>query len=390
MAKCTGRRGTSTGIIASWLPRDDPVAGSIVPPVYVSAVYEHPGEKLLEPEVGDLKYSRENNPTVMLLEDAMACAEGSDWSLAFNSGMAAIASTIMALARPGLRLAAPRLLYGATRSLLIDLSLRLGFSLELAGPPWDEFLHEADKADLVLVETVGNPTLRVPPLRDVYKTCQDRGCRVIVDNTFASPVAYKPVPDGAFLAVESTTKYIAGHNDTVGGIVAGFDERVREWLWRWRKNLGTIMQPLEAYLTLRGAKTLEARFKALSANATRVAEWLSTHPKVSRVYYPGLESHPDYQNARSLLEEGLYGAVVSFEVSGDAVSLVRNLRLVRRSPSLGGVETLASVPYISSHRGLPEEERESLGITRGLVRLSVGLEDIEDIIGDLEQALEKI
>ncbi len=389
MAKCKGR-GTSTGIIASWLPRDDPVAGSIVSPVYISAIFEHPGEKLLEPEVGDLKYSRENNPTVMLLEEAMACAEDASWSLAFNSGMAAISTIIMALARPRTRLVAPRLLYGATRSLLIDLSVRLGFDLELAGPPWDEFLEAVDKADLVLVETVGNPTLRVPPLREVYKTCAARGCRVIVDNTFASPVAYRPASDGAFLVVESTTKYISGHNDTVGGIVAGSDERVREWLWRWRKNLGTIMQPLEAYMTLRGAKTLEARFKALSENAMRIAEWLGDHPKIARVYYPGLDSHPDYDNARSLLAEGLYGAVVSFEVEGDAVDLVRNLQLVRRSPSLGGVETLASVPYISSHRGLPEEERNSLGITRGLVRLSVGLESVDDIIGDLEKALSSL
>ncbi len=211
-----------------------------------------------------------------------------------------------------------------------------------------------------------------------------------MDNTFASPGLLQPLKHGATLVVESLTKYIAGHNDVLGGCVAGIDEQLLDTLWLWRKNFGTILQPLDAYLALRGLKTLHIRVERMSRSAKEVAEWLETHPAIARVCYPCLETHPDYEEAKKLLPSGLCGAVVSFELRGgrDAVTkFLKRLKLVSPSPSLGGTETVVAYPYESSHRDLPEEEKLALGILPSLLRLSIGLEDPEDIVEDLAQAL---
>ncbi|MCE4616406.1 MAG: PLP-dependent transferase [Aeropyrum sp.] len=387
---------TTRWIRAGWRPSRDPAREPVIPPVFVSAIYTHPAMSLEReyPKVGDLKYSRENNPTLLGLEEALAELESADWALAFTSGMAALtAITVSALARGARRIAVMRLTYGSTRS-LVDLLRRVspGIEVEVAGPPWDKLLEAVARCDLAIVESMANPTLRVPPLRDVYRQARESGCMVAVDNTFATPLSHRPLESGASFSIESLTKYISGHNDVVAGSAAGNGREELERLWDVRRLLGTTLQPIEAYMAWRGMKTLEVRFERQSRSAAEVAEWLESHSKVSRVYYPGLPSHPDYNNARRELE-GLYGGVVSFELRGGrraAFKLLSSLKLIEPSPSFGGVESLISYPALASHSNLSEEERRELGITDGLLRLSVGLEDVADIVDDLARALRSV
>ena len=363
----------------------------VVPPVSVSVAYTYDLEALASGgprEEAEVKYSRENNPTTMLLEGRLAGLEGARWGLAFNSGMAAITALLLywRLGRGG-RVVVERLSYGSTRAAA---SWILGDRLTVAGPPWDELLHEADKpgVGLVLVETMGNPTLRVPPLRDLARVCLERDCVLAVDNTMASPVLARPLGLGAGLVVESLTKYIIGSNDALGGLIAGADGILHAALWRARRLLGSILQPREAYQALKGLETLSLRVPHASRTALEVARWLEESGLAERVYYPGLESHPDHHIARRILRGG-YGGVVSFDLGSRerALALLSRLRRIRPAPSFGATQPLASYPYASSHRNLPEEERERLGVTPGLVRLSVGVATPEEIIGDLEAAL---
>ncbi|BAA81078.1 cystathionine gamma-synthase [Aeropyrum pernix K1] len=378
-----------------WRPSKDPVREPVVPPVNVSAIYVHPPGSFEReyPRVGDLKYGRENNPTVLGLEEALTSLEEARWTLAFNSGMAALSTLVLhEVSRGAKKVLLERLTYGSTRSLLEMLSSITGIEVRLAGPPWEDLLDLVCWADLIIVESMANPTLRVPPLSGIYREAGSCGVRVVVDNTFATPIAYRPLERGAHYSLESLTKYIAGHNDVVGGSLSGRVEEDLEPLWNMRKILGTIMQPIDAYLAWRGMKTLKARFEAQSRAAVEVAEWLESHRKVKKVYYPGLSSHPDHELARRELN-GLYGAVVSFEIEGgreEVFKLLSRLKLVTPSPSFGGVETIISYPAISSHSNLDPLERSELGVTDGLLRLSVGLEDVSDIIDDLSQALSAI
>ncbi len=367
--------------------RFDPYTGSLEPPIHVSATYRF-GEKPFTPRGRMLKYSREDNPTVHWLERHVALLEGSDDAVAFSSGMAAIAATILGFAGRGARILMPREVYGVTRALAEKLASRLGASLVLAGPPWDEFLEEASRADLVMVETITNPLLHVPPLDEIVRIVSEKGGMLVVDNTFATPVLLRPLELGADIVIHSATKYLSGHNDVVAGIAAGASHRI-EVVWEWRKVLGSQLGPFEAYLALRGLKTIHLRVRRHCENARAVAEYLEDHPRVTRVYYPGLPSHPDHSTARRLLAGG-YGGVVSFEVRGggeEALRVMSRVRLIRPAPSLGAPSTLIIHPASSSHRDLPPAERLRLGITDGLLRVAVGLEDPEDIVEDLSRAL---
>lgn len=362
----------------------------VVPPISVSVVYRFTGAGA-DP-VREVKYGRENNPTTMILEEALRVAEEAEWCLAFNTGMAAITSLLSVLAAHGARrVIASRLLYGTTRGLLDELASLGLLEVRYAGPPWEELLDTVESLgpDVVLVETIGNPTLRVPPLRAVAEACEERGCALVVDNTFASPYLFQPLSlPGNVVAVESLTKYIGGHNDVLGGAVCGRDEELQRSLWDARRMTGSILQPLDAYLAARGLRTLHLRMEAVSRGAERVARGLAEKDVALKVYYPGLPSHPDHGYARELFP-GLYGGVVSFDVgSGEAARRVlEGLRLVVPSPSLGGVESIMAYPYESSHRGLSEEEKQRLGITPGLLRLSVGLEDPDDVLEDVVRAV---
>lgn len=387
------RRWRSRVVWGGWRPENDPRYEPVVPPLYLSAIYRHPpGIEHEMPRVGDLKYSRENNPTVLMAEEAFRLAEEGKWALGFNSGMAALATIMLALAPETGRIVVMRLVYAPTRMLAERIARLARVEVAFAGPPWEELVESVQKGGLVIVESVANPTLRVPPLRELYSVCRESGCKMVVDNTFASPAAYRPLPEGADLVVESATKYIAGHNDVVAGLAAGIKEEDLINLWDFRRLLGTTMQPFEAYMTWRGLKTLSVRFEAVSKSAMAIAEWLEDHRAVEKVYYPGLPSHPDYSEARKIFPPGLYGGVVSFEVKGGqeaALKVLENLTLIAPSPSFGGTESVIAYPEWSSHRNLPEDEKRRLGITPGLLRLSVGLEDVDDLIEDLDRALKK-
>jgi cystathionine gamma-synthase len=359
------------------------IGEDIVPPIHISAIYTYRGEK--QDPVEEIKYGRENNPTTKLLEKTLSCIEEAGYGLAFNTGMASLSAILHEIRRSGKRVAMARLVYGSTRQLAERL---LGDALFLAGPPWDELLSLTDRVDAVLVETIANPTLRVPPLDELAKTCSSRDCLLIVDNTFASPVIYRPLRQGADIVVESLTKYIAGHNDVLGGFVGLSDEKLYRELWEWRKLLGSIIQPLDAYLVLRGLRTLEVRVRHSSETALEIARRLEESSLVERVYYPGLESHPDYENAKRLFG-GIFGGVLAFDTGSRkrALSLLRKIRLIVPAPSLGAVDSIASYPYESSHRGLSPEEKESLGITPGLIRLSIGVDSVEALWDELERVL---
>jgi len=364
----------------------------VVPPIHVSVPYRFTGAYTRPIE--EVKYARENNPTTMLFENACRVAEGAKWCLAFNTGMAAIAAALEALSETGAaRIVASKLLYGTTRTLLGRLAGR-GFNVHYAGPPWSELVAAIEKLkpEIVLVETIGNPTLRVPPLDILAKLCNEIGCTLLLDNTFASPYLYRPLAESQsnIIVVESVTKYIGGHNDVMGGIVCGDDEDLYERTWSIRKTLGTIMQPLDAFLAARGLKTLHVRMEYSSKTAMKIAEALRDNSEVREVHYPGLVNHKDHATASKLFT-GLYGAVLSFDVGGErlAKEVLRGLRLIVPSPSLGGTESIIAYPFESSHRGLSDEEKEKLGITRGLLRLSVGLEDAHDILDDILSALSR-
>jgi cystathionine gamma-synthase len=370
---------------------EDKSTGAFIPPIFLSAMFEQRGETRLTDRGTELKYSREENPTTRALERVLAKLEGGSDALAFNSGMAAIAATILALAKRDTTLLIPMEVYGTTMELASTLSEKLGYKLELTWPDTESIVEsiKSRKPDIVMIESMTNPMLRVIDVEEVSKTCFDEGCWVVADNTFTTPILLNPLKKGAFIVVNSLTKFIAGHNDVVGGAVISIGPVIK-LLWDWRRMLGSIMQPFEAYLTLRGVKTLSIRVERSSTTAKAVAEFLEDHPRIEEVYYPGLPSNPYKRVADKIFERRLYGSLVSFKVKGgrdEAVKVLKTVKLIKPSPSLGGPESLLTYPIISASRALPEDIRRRLGITENLLRLSVGLEDPEDLINDLSQAL---
>ncbi|MFZ8812130.1 MAG: cystathionine gamma-synthase family protein, partial [Pyrobaculum sp.] len=338
----------------------------------------------------DLKYSREENPTLRPLEEVVARLEGGLDALAFNSGMAALSAVFFSFLDADATVATTMEAYGATLRLLGSLD-KFGVRLRKGFPDTDVFMELIKEARprMVFLETITNPTLRVLDVPAVVKAAKDFGAVVVVDNTFATPVLAAPLSYGADVVVHSATKYLAGHNDVVGGVAVVARREDLEDLWLWRAMLGGIMQPFEAFLTLRGVKTLFVRFERQCRSAMAVAEFLAEHSKVSEVIYPGLPTHPNHGTARRLFGDK-FGAVVSFRLRGGrdaAVKFFKSLRIITPGPSLGGVESIATYPVASAASPIPEEDRKTLGITEDLVRLSVGLEDPEDLIEDLDKAL---
>ncbi|GAB6136044.1 cystathionine gamma-synthase family protein [Thermococcus prieurii] len=357
-------------------------------PVYITVAFAQYGEAGKSDRGFDLKYSREENPTVRVLERNLSALEGGREALAFNSGMAAISCLYLSQLSAGDEVVLPMEAYGTTVQLAEELG-KFGVSVKLAYPSAESIVEAIDEGtSLVLLETVTNPTLKVIDVPEVVKGAREVGARVVVDNTF-SPLVFRPLKAGADAVVHSLTKYIAGHNDVLGGAVILGDLDV-SGLWHWRRRLGSIIQPVEAWLVWRGMKTLELRFERQSRSALAIAEFLSEHPKVRNVHYPGLRDDPHHETARRLFERDLYGGVVSFEHAGGksgALSFLRSLRRIFPSPSLGGVESIASYPAKSAAKVMPPERRKLLGITDGLIRLSVGLEDEDELIEDLDRAL---
>ncbi|RLG80851.1 MAG: cystathionine gamma-synthase family protein [Thermoprotei archaeon] len=371
--------------------------GVFIPPIYLTVVYEQPnralGCTLMTDRGTDLKYSREENVTARALENVLAKLELAEDALVFNSGMAALAAIYLYSLRRGVKVVLPMEAYGTTIQLITILSERLGAEVYKAWPSTEAVVDAIDEnTELVLIETMTNPTLKVFDVREIAKRAREVGALLVVDNTFVTPVIYNPTRDRADAVVHSLTKYIAGHNDVVGGAVASSKELIRE-LWEWRRMLGSILQPFEAYLILRGVKTLEARVEKQCKSALAIAEFLRDHPKVKEVSYPGLPDSPYKPIADRLFNRRLYGAMVSFKVVGGregALKVLNKVRIIKPSPSLGGTESLLTYPVISAAKTLPSDERIKLGITDDLLRLSVGLEDVNDLIEDLDQALNSV
>jgi cystathionine gamma-synthase len=356
----------------------------IIQPIYQSAIFKHPFGSTIRGR--ELKYSREDNPTVNLLERKMQALEGAEDCLAFSSGMAAISTLFLGTLEKGDEIVTSKEIYGASLVLLRSLEK---FGLKVKSVLNGEILKAISKeTKIVFVESITNPILSVPDIPAIVEKSKERGAIMVVDNTFATPVNFKPIAAGADLVIESATKYLGGHNDVIGGILAGPNELISR-LWEWRRNLGGSLDPFAAYLIIRGLKTLRLRVAEHNKSAQFIAEWLEKQPSIGRVHYPGIKSNPWHKRASGLMKG--FGGVVSFEVeSGErAMRLLKSLNFIKTAPSLGGAETLITHPASSSHKGIRPEERRELGIADGLLRLSVGLEEPEDILVDLEEALKK-
>jgi cystathionine gamma-synthase/methionine-gamma-lyase len=367
-------------------------------PIYTASSYSYESMEQLDRVFGHEDpgycYARYDNPTNAALEEQAAALEGGHGALACSSGMAAIHMALLtALSDRRKSVLAANALYGATVSLLMNVMEASGVAVRFADV-WDldafrKAMQESTPG-CVLVETISNPLLRVAPLDRIAEIARAAGAALIVDNTFATPVLVRPLELGANFAVHSATKYLAGHGDVMGGIAVA-DAAHYEGLRALSRAIGPVLGPFESYLTMRGIKTLPLRMERQCANACRVASWLASHPAVERVYFPADPAHPDASEIRCLLPPGLFGAIVSFELKGagrvEVFRFMNALRMIVRATSLGDVHSMMLYPVMSSHREISPRHRERMGIRDNLVRLSVGIEAVEDIVEDLEQAL---
>lgn len=339
-------------------------------------------------------YARYDNPTATALEELLTTLEGGHGALACASGMAALEIALMtALADRCKSVVASNALYGATVGLLMKVLEPNGVAVRFVDTCDLEALRAAVaevNPGCVLMETISNPLLRVGAIDRIAEMARETGAALVVDNTFATPMIAQPLALGAHFSVHSVTKYLAGHGDVLGGAVvtdAGHFDSLRAF----SRTLGPVLGPFECYLTMRGIKTFPLRMERQCANACRVAQWLSAHPRVERVYFTGDPAHPDAAVIRRLFPPNLYGAMVSFEVKDagqpEIFRFMDALRMIVRATSLGDVHSMMLYPMMSSHREVAPKHRERMGIRDNLVRVSVGIEAVEDIIADLEQAL---
>ncbi len=363
----------------------------ITPPVVFSATYVFETSANLIDVVRNRSgyiYSRWDNPTVREAERALASIEGYPEAVAFASGMAAITTTLLGLLSPGDKLIAIAT-YGETVRFITDFLPRTGVKVARFGPDEIDQCEAAIREGIAVLylETPMNPLLRVIDVRPLAQLAHRHGALVVLDSTFASPVNQRPVELGVDVAIHSATKYLGGHHDLLGGFACSSKD-IADRIWRMRRMLGGTMDPMTAFLVWRGMKTLDVRVARQNATAISVAEFLKRHPKVQRVYYPGLPSHPDHEIARRQMRG--YGGMVSFEVKADYDGTKRfmdTLKTITLATSLGGVDTLATQPVTNTHASMSAEERKAAGIPDNLVRLSVGLERPGEIIADLKQAL---
>lgn len=338
-------------------------------------------------------YSRNTNPTVKAFEEKILELDGAEAATSFSTGMGAISNALFTLLSPGDRVVSIKDTYGGTNKMFIEFLPRLNVDVCLCETSdFDQIETEVLKGCRVLyLESPTNPTLKVIDIQRLAKAAHKVGAIVIVDNTVATPVNQKPLALGADLVVYSATKFLGGHSDAMGGVVTGSKDLV-EKIYHYREITGATLHPMAAYLLLRGMKTLSLRIRQHNHNAQKVAELLSQHHKIDQVFYPGLKNHLHHEVAQSQMLEG-FGGMLSFSLKGDFSALktfLPALQFVHRAAHLGGVETIAAPPRTSSHVELTPEERKAAGIPENLVRLSVGIEDVNDILADLEHALDKV
>ena len=341
-------------------------------------------------------YTRYGNPTNSALEEALAALEEGEAALTFGSGMAAVHASLQAAGvKNGTSLVAAYDVYGATYAICSRLFPEMGVRVKFVDvtnlEELSRILSEMKPAAVIL-ETISNPLMKVADVPTICRLSHRAGAKVIVDNTFATPVLFQPIKHGADFCVHSTTKYIGGHGDVMGGAIIT-SKKNRSALHEIIKMTGGNLGPMEAWLTHRGAKTLPLRMRQHCLNAMEVAHWLESHPRIARVNYPGLPSHPQHELAGKLLSPGLFGGMISFEIKNagreQVFRFMESLELIIPATTLGDVYSLVLYPPMSSHRALTPEERAKVGINESLVRLSVGIEEGSEIIGDLERALKK-
>lgn len=360
--------------------------GSVSVPIFQTATFAHPGVG----QSSGFDYSRVQNPTREYLESTLAQLEGGADAIAFSSGMAALA-TLMELFSPGDKIIASDDLYGGTHRLFGHISAKNGLRFDFVDTS-DIGRGEAlvtPETKALFIETPTNPMMHITDIAAAAKLCRERGMLLIVDNTFLTPYFQCPLELGADIVIHSGTKYLGGHNDTLAGFLVAKDKAVANKLRFISKTTGACLSPFDSWLILRGIKTLAVRLERQQENALKIADFLSGHKYVNKVYYPGLESHPGHE-VLARQAKG-FGAMLSFAVDcpDRARAVLENVSVIQYAESLGGVESLITYPMLQTHADIPAEEREAKGITDCLLRLSVGIESSDDLIADLKQALER-
>ncbi|WP_010231030.1 cystathionine gamma-synthase [Gillisia marina] len=364
----------------------DPAYGSVMPPIYQTSTYSQStpgGHKGFE-------YSRSGNPTRAALENALASIENGEFGLAFGSGLAAI-DAVMKLFKPGDEIISTNDLYGGSYRLFTKIFEGLGLKFHFIGMQ-DASKIEAyinEKTKLIWVETPTNPMMNIIDITACAKLAKTHKVLLAVDNTFATPYLQLPLDLGADIVMHSATKYLGGHSDVVMGSLVVKDKKLADRLYFIQNASGAVCGPQDSFLVLRGIKTLHIRMQRHCENGEKVANFLKSHPKVDKVYWPGFEDHPNYDIAKAQMKG--FGGMISFTTSEktleSAVKFVENLKVFTLAESLGGVESLAGHPASMTHASIPKEEREKIGVVDSLIRLSVGIEDEEDLIEDIKQAL---
>jgi methionine-gamma-lyase len=368
------------------------------PPIFQTSTFvfddiEHVN-KVMNFESDDYVYTRGNNPTLRLFENKMAVLEEGCGAVSFSSGMAAISSVLFSLLKPGDKVIANRTLYGSTYNVVTNVLPQYGVDSKLIDFTLLEELEDAidEKTKVIYFETPSNPNMNVIDIEEVVNIAKKSGAKVVVDNTFATPYFQRPLTLGADVVVHSATKYISGHGDVVGGVAIAKDlDYIHKLKFDYMCEFGGVMSPFDAWLLLRGLKTLGVRMREHERNALELARFLENHTKVKKVMYPGLEDNKGYKVAKKQMSG--FGGVLSFEVEGgleEAKKVVNNVELMKLAVSLGDCETLIELPAGMTHLGYPKEELEKFGLTDSMIRISVGLEDIDDIVYDIDNALSYI
>jgi cystathionine gamma-synthase len=390
-------RSASLGTISVWGGEDRYlVDGATQVPVVHSVSFGYDDlDDWLDVAVGRTEghiYSRNTNPTVGVFEEKIRLLEGGESATSASTGMAAISNTLHALLRPGSRVVSVKDTYGGTSVVFTEFLPRYGIEVELCDTADAEAIEHAISGgcDLLYLETPTNPTLKILDLERLTSAGHGEGAVVVVDNTIATPINQNPIDSGADLVIHSATKFLGGHADALGGVVVGTDALVDQ-IYHYREINGASLHPMAAYLLLRGTKTLELRVQRQNSSAQSIAEFLATHPKVEVVNYPGLPSHPSHDVAARQMRG--FGGMLSFSM-GDDLRVVRDflprLRFAHSAANLGSVETIVGPPATTSHGECTAEERKALGIPEGLIRYSTGIEDVDDLLTDLDQALAEI
>ena len=389
------KMGFNTMAIHSGEP-DKHAENALNPPIFQTSTFvfdsiEHAG-RVMNFESDDYVYTRGNNPTLRILENKVAILEGGVGAVAFSSGMAAVSSVVLSLTEPGDMVLYHNVLYGSSYSFLNQFLKKYKVNAQNTDFTDLENLSrkvEALRPAVLYFETPANPNLDIIDIEEVVAIAREFGAKVVIDNTFCSPYLQRPLEYGADVVLHSATKYLGGHGDVVAGIAVSKDQNYVDSLkFEYMCELGGVLSPFNAWLILRGIKTLPIRLDRHSESALKVAQFLSGHPGVKRVMYPGLESHPGHEIAKKQMKA--FGGIVSFEIDGsheDAIKVINSVKLAKIAVSLGDTETLIQLPAAMTHIGYSDEALKSIGLSKSLIRISVGLEDVSDIISDLENAL---